>query len=174
MTGSAATVATAAANTAYKGIAFAPTGQVLTQGPPTITLSDTGLSRSIGDTYAPDTVTATISDALFSADQLTVTDSVAAHPGDANVVSNVSLSGSGNEDDHRLVLDTVGLSDVTLHVSTPDGRSASATFQYGVSAPAPDATSSFLYGSGSNASAAIDVGAATTSSATTSSTRSRL
>jgi hypothetical protein len=156
--GTFATVATAPLNTAYKGIAFAPTGQVLSAGPPAVALSDTALSRSIGDSYSPSTVTATVSDSLFPADQLTVTASAAGHAGDANVVSGVTVDGGGSTRTITVASqDTVGLSDVTVTVTTPDGRSATSTFQYGVSEQAPDATSNWLYDF-SNASTAIDVG----------------
>ena len=155
-------MAVAPANTAYKGIAFAPTGQVLGQGPPTISLSTPALSQSIGDSYQPDSFTATVGDLLFTdPSQLTVTaTSGPASAADTDVVSSVSVSGSGATRTITVVPKpaTVGLSDITVTVTTPDERSATATLQFGVSPAAPDATSYFLYGSGSDASTAVDVG----------------
>jgi hypothetical protein len=152
--GSLVTVATAAAGTTYRGVAFGPSGQTLSAGPPSITLADSGLSRSIGDSYDPTQTTATISDAVYPASQLTVT----ATSDNPAVVPSVAVSGTGSTRTLTVTSnDAVGLANITVTVSTPDGRSASATLQYGVSAAAPDATSNFLYDF-SNASTAIDVG----------------
>ncbi len=160
MTGSFTTVATAALGTVYKGIAFAPTGQQLPVAAPTVTLNQTAASRAIGEIGAPDSFTVTVGDSVFSPDQLTVTASHAAHGTAADPVTGLTVTGSGAT---RTVTissaDTVGLSDITVTVKTPDGRQASTVtpFEYGVSAAAPDATSSWLENF-SNASTAQDAG----------------
>ncbi len=156
ISGSFSTLAHAPANTLYKGVAFAPAGQTLSNAPPTISLQDSALTRSIGDTYSPTQTTATVSD-LFYTDpsQLTVT----ATSSNTAVVPSVSVSGTGGTRTITVTpADTVGISNIVVTVSTPDGRSASATLEYGVSAQAPDATSYWLSGGFSNASTAQDAG----------------
>ena len=154
ITGSLQTIATAPSGSAYKGIAFAPSGQQLGIAPPTISLSATALSHAIGESYDPTTFTATVGDSAFAPDQLTVT----ASSSNTSVVPSADVSGSGAT---RTITvssaDAVGLSNVVVTVTTPDGRHASATLQYGVSGPAPDATSNWLE-SFSNASTAQDAG----------------
>jgi large repetitive protein len=152
--GSLTTIATAAGGTSFRGVAFAPSGQSLTNAPPTISLADTGLSRAIGDSWDPTQTTATISDSVYPASQLTVT----ATSDNTAVVPTVAVSGSGAT--RTLTIssnDVVGLANITVTVTTPDGRSASAVLQYGVSAAAPDSTSNWLYDF-SNASTAVSVG----------------
>ncbi len=154
ISGSFTSVATAPTGNVYKGIAFAPNGQQLTVGPPTISLSNSALSRSIGDSYDPTTFTANVGDAAFTADQLTVS----ASSSNPSVVPSVSASGSGATRTFTIdSADTVGLSTIAVTVTTPDGRHANATMQYGVSAQAPDATSNWL-SDFSDASTAIDAG----------------
>ncbi len=152
--GSFTTVATAPGGTTYRGVSFAPSGQVLTSAPPAITLADSALSRAIGDSYDPTQTTATISDSVYSANQLTV----AASSDNPSVVPSVAVSGAGATRTITVTSNnTVGLANITVTVSTPDGRTASAVLQYGVSAAAPDATSNLLYDF-ANASTAIDAG----------------
>jgi hypothetical protein len=162
--GTLTTIATALGGRSYRGIAFGPTNQQLTAAPPTIslattalgdtTVSDTSLSRTIGDSYSPNQTTATISDSIYPASQLTVT----ATSDNPSVVPSVAASGTGGSRTLTVTSnDAVGIANITVTVSTPDGRSASTTLQYGVSAAAPDATSNYLYDF-SNASTAIDVG----------------
>jgi hypothetical protein len=160
ITGSFTTVATAAPNTAYKGVAFAPTGQQLQAAPPTVTLNETAASRAIGETGTPDSFTVTVGDSVYLPDQLTVSASHAAHGAAADPVTGLEVSGSGATRTITISSsDTVGLSDITVTVTTPDGRhgTTATPFEYGVSAAAPDATSSWLE-SFSNASTAQDAG----------------
>ena len=152
--GALTTVATSTNGATFRGVAFAPMGQTFGVAPPSISLADSALSRSIGDSYDPTQTTAAVSDPLFPAGELTVT----ASSDNTTVVPSVAVSGSGATRTLTVTSnDTVGLANITLTVTTPDGRSASAVLQYGVSAAAPDATSTFLYDF-SDASTALDAG----------------
>jgi len=155
--GSFTTVATAPVNTVYRGIAFAPAGQVPPPPPtpaPTVSLSDSALGATIDDSFNP-TIDATVDDGAFSADQLTVT----ATSSNQSVVpdSNISLTGTGASRSLSLTPTGVGLATITVTATTPDGVSGHAQFLYGASAAAPDPTSTYLYGS-ADASTAVDVG----------------
>ncbi len=155
--GAFATIASAPLNTVYRGIAFAPSGQIPPPPPtpaPTVALADNALGAAIGDPENP-TLDLTVADDAFDADQLTVT----ATSSDPAVVpdANISLSGSGAS--RTLALDPVGVGTATITVTarTPDGVAGHAHFEYGASASQPDATSHHLYGA-ADASTAIDVG----------------
>jgi hypothetical protein len=155
--GSYTTIATAPLNTVYRGIAFAPAGQVPPPPPtpaPTVALSESALGATIGDPFNP-SIDAVVSDETVSADELKVT----ATSSNQAVVpdANITLVGSGGSRALTLEPVGVGLSTITVTATTPDGVSGHAQFEYGASAPAPDATSTYLYGSG-DASSAIDVG----------------
>jgi len=155
--GSFATIASAPLNTVYRGIAFAPAGQVPPPPPtpaPTVALADNALGATIGDPENP-TLDATVGDDAFTADQLTVS----ATSSDQSVVpdANIAIDGSGAT--RTLSLDPVGvgLATITVTARTPDGVTGHAQFEYGASAAAPDATSHYLYGA-ADASSAVDVG----------------
>jgi len=155
--GSFATIASAPLNTAYRGIAFAPSGQVPPTPPtpaPHVSLSDDALGATIGDPFNP-TLSATVADDAFSSDQLTVT----ATSSDQSVVPDAGISFAGSGDTRTLSLQPtgVGLATITVTAKTPDGVAGHAQFEYGASAAAPDATSTYLYGA-ADASTAIDVG----------------
>jgi hypothetical protein len=155
--GSFATIATAPLNTVYRGIAFAPNGQVPPPPPtpaPTVTLSENALGATINDSFNP-TLEATVADESFAAEELKVT----ATSSDQTVIpdANIALSGSGASRTLSLTPVGVGETTITVTATTPDGVSGHAQFEYGASAAAPDATSIYLYGS-ADASSAIDVG----------------
>ncbi len=153
--GTPTTIATAPTNTLFRGVAFAPTGQTLTPVP-TVTLSDSALSRAIGDTFNPTTFTATVSGSGYTADQLTVT----ASSDNTAVVSAVSVAGNGTTGARTLTVtsnDAVGIANITVTVTAPNGLTSTAVLQYGVSVQAPDANTRWLNGA-SDASTAIDVG----------------
>jgi hypothetical protein len=155
--GSLATVASAPLNTAYRGIAFAPSGQVPPAPPtpaPHVALSDDALGATIGDPFNP-TLSASVADDAFGSDQLTVT----ASSSDQSVVpdANIAFGGSGETRTLSLAPTGVGLATITVTATTPDGVAGHAQFEYGASAAAPDATSTYLYGA-ADASTAIDVG----------------
>jgi len=155
ISGSFTTLATAPANTTYKGIAFAPSDQVAPAPASTIQLSDTALGGVIGDTGNP-TLTATVANDTVSADQiqLTATSSNQAVAADGGI----SISGTGAT---RAIAvqpaGAVGYATITLTATAPGAPATTAQFLYGASAPEPDATSHFLDGA-SDASTAIDVG----------------
>ena len=155
ISGSFTTVTTAPANTVYKGIAFAPSGQVSPAPASTIQLGDTSLGGVIGDVGNP-TLTATVNNDTVSVDQIQLTatssnQSVAADSG-------ITISGSGAT---RTIAvqpaGAVGYSTITLTETAPGAPATTAQFLYGASAPEPDATSHFLDGA-ADASTAIDVG----------------
>ena len=155
ISGSFSTLATAPANTAYKGIAFAPAGQVPPAPASIIQLGDTSLGGVIGDPGNP-TLTAAVNNDTVSADQITLTatssnQAVAADSGitvtGAGATRTISVQPAG----------AVGYATITLTATAPGAPATTAQFLYGASAAAPDATSHFLDGA-SDASTAIDVG----------------
>jgi hypothetical protein len=155
ISGSFTTVATAPANTVYKGIAFAPSGQVPPAPASTMQLSDTALGGVIGDSGNP-TLSATVGNDTVSVDQITLT---ATSSNQAVVAdSGITVTGTGAA---RTVsvqpAGAVGYATITLTATAPGAPASTAQFLYGASAPAPDATSHFLDGA-SDASTAIDVG----------------
>ena len=155
--GSFTTIATAPLNTVYRGISFAPNGQVPPPPPtpaPTVTLSESALGATIDDSFNP-TLEATVADESFTAEELEVT----ATSSEQTVVpdANIVLSGSGASRTLSLTPVGVGLTTITVTATTPDGVSGHAQFEYGASVAAPDATSTYLYGS-ADASSAVDVG----------------
>ena len=92
ISGSFTTVTTAPANTVYKGIAFAPSGQVAPAPASTIQLGDTSLGGVVGDVGNP-TLTATVNNDTVSVDQIQLTatssnQSVAADSG-------ITITGAG-------------------------------------------------------------------------------
>jgi hypothetical protein len=155
ISGSFATLATAAANTVFRGIAFAPSGQVPPAPASTIALSDTSLGGVIGDPGNP-TLTATVHNDTVPDDQIALTASssnqaVAPDGG-------IAVAGTGAA---RTVWvtpgGTVGYATITLTETAPGAPATTVQFLYGASAPAPDGTSHFLDGA-SDASTAVDVG----------------
>ena len=158
ITGTFSTVATAPANTLYRGIAFAPTGQTLSPAP-VVTPSNSALSAALGDSFEP-TVTATVADSpAFTADELTLT----ATSSDQAVAADggIAISSNGTTGPRTISITpagAVGYATITLTATTPNGVVGQNTIRYGVSAAAPDAASAYLYGSGSDASTAVDVG----------------
>lgn len=155
--GAFTTVASAPLNTVYRGIAFAPAGQLPPPPPtpaPTVALSDNALGATIGDPENP-TLGVTVADDAYGADQLTLS----ATSSDQSVVPDASIAIDGSGATRTLSLDPVGvgLAAITVTVRTPDGVTGHAQFEYGASAPAPDATSHYLYGA-ADASTAVDVG----------------
>ena len=158
LSGTAQLIATAPANEAFRGVAFAP-GTTIGSGPgtppvtPSITPADTSLEGSIGDPTNP-TLGFTVSDPDYSADQLQVT----ASSSNTAVAADVSVSGSGA--DQTLTItpgDTVGYSTITLTATAPDGTTTSTDITYGLSADDGDSSDRYYTAAG-NASTEISVG----------------
>jgi hypothetical protein len=155
ISGSFTTLATAPANTVYKGIAFAPTGQVPPAPASTISLSDTSLGGVIGDAGNP-TLTATVHNDTVSTDQIGLTASAS----NQAVAPDGGLAVAGTGATRTISVTpggTVGYATITLTETAPGAPATTVQFLYGASALAPDATSHFLDGA-SDASTAADVG----------------
>jgi hypothetical protein len=155
--GSLTTLATAPLNTVYRGIAFAPTGQLPpppSTPAPIVSLTESALGATISDPFNP-TLDATVSDESVAAGELALT----ATSSNQAVVpdSNIALIGSGGSRAVMLNPVGVGTATITITATTPYGVSGHAQFEYGASAAATDGTSSYLYGA-ADASTAIDVG----------------
>ncbi len=164
-------LATAAPNTSFRGVDFAP-GFVPGTGPAVITLTPTvtwnarvaggvgnALSAVLGSTSNP-VATGTISDPgaddAAPATGLTVT----ATSADPSVVADENVSVELNADGSfalTAVPSGVGTTTITLTVTAADGRTADFPLQYAVSAPLADATASAHVGV-ADASAGYDVG----------------
>ena len=161
LAGSASVIATAPADEAFRGVAFAPGtvtgsggGSAPTSAVPTVSTAETGLPAALGDPTNA-TLPVTVGDPQFPASGLTVT----ATSSDESVApaAGISLTGSGADRTLSVTPAAVGYSTITLTVTAPDGTSASTQVQYGVSADLGDPSQRYFSGAG-NGSAAIDVG----------------
>jgi hypothetical protein len=155
ITGSFTTIADAPANTAYKGVAFAPAGQVAPAPATSITLSDTAIQGVLGDPNNP-TMTATVANDTVPLANVTLTGTSS----NQAVVADAGIVVTGNGATRTVTITpagAVGYATITLTATVPAGPSSTRTFLYGASAAGPDANARFL-GGASDASAAIDVG----------------
>uniref|UniRef100_UPI002AD465F1 beta strand repeat-containing protein n=1 Tax=Frankia sp. Cas3 TaxID=3073926 RepID=UPI002AD465F1 len=155
-TGALTTIASAASGTSYRGIAFAPAGQPAPGPQPVLTLGDTVLGNVIGDADNP-TLTVALSDPDSTVDVSTLAVTVATSNSAVAPLGNISVSGSGATRTVSVAPTGVGYSTITVTTTDPLGRTGTASFTYGASAPATDTTSHWLDGA-SDASTAIDVG----------------
>lgn len=158
----ATTIATAPAGTAYRGVAFAPTGwnpPANTGGEnpatPTITPSSTGLALASGDATNP-TLTVQVADAdVADAGELAVTVSDNSNPA---VSVNPTVSGTGATRTVSVTPGAVGTSRVTLTVTNPvSGASAATTIAVGVSGATPELSGVTYLTGASDASSAIAI-----------------
>ncbi len=157
LSGSATPIATAPANEAFRGVAFAPGTTIGSGGPPPppapeITTSEPTLPAALGDP-TNQTLGVKVSDSSFAANELTVT----ASSGNTTVAPSAEVSGSGGERTLTVTPGAVGHSTITLTVEAPDHSKATTTVDYAVSANQGDASDRYYAGAG-NASSAIDVG----------------
>jgi hypothetical protein len=161
LSGSAAVIASAAGDEAFRGVAFAP-GTVIGSGggtsptdpAPSISTAYSGLPAAQDDPTNP-TLPVTVGDANFAADDLAVT--VASSDTSVAPLSGISVTGTGADRTLTVTPGTVGYSTLTLTVTAPDGSSAVTEVQYGVSAYLGDPSQRYFSGAG-NGSTAIDVG----------------
>ncbi|SDJ09650.1 Protein of unknown function [Frankineae bacterium MT45] len=160
LSGSAALIATAPANEAYRGVAFAP-GTVFGSGggtpvnnPPTITADHGGLAAAINDPTNP-SLGLTVGDSTYSAAQLTVTATSSNQAVAAN--AGISISGTGAQRVLTIAPAGVGNSLITLTVTAPDSTQTTTQIRYGVSADLGQPSARYYSGAG-NGSVAIDVG----------------
>ncbi len=157
LTGSATQIATAPANEAFRGVAFAPGTTIGSGGgpppsAPEITATEPTLPAALEDpTNATDTVK--VADSSFAAGELTVT----AKSSNTTVAPSVEVSGSGAGRTLTVTPGAAGHSTITLTVEAPDKTTATTTVEYAVSAYEGDASDRYYAGVG-NASSAIDVG----------------
>lgn len=159
LSGTASQIATAPANEAFRGVAFAPGTVIGSGGPPppvlpTITPSDTVLAASLGDpTNQP--LGITVADTNFPSGPFTVT----ATSGNPTVApqAGIGVTGTGTTRVLTLTPAAVGDATITLTVKAPDGQTASTTITYGVSANDGDASDRYYAGAG-NGSGEVDVG----------------
>jgi hypothetical protein len=140
----------------FRGIALLPADATPA---PKLSFGYTGLANAVGDpTQVP--LPVSVTDPLTAAGPFTFTSYAVGDFGpDTSVLAANAFSVATDDPTHfRLTLQPhgVGNEQVYLTATTPDGRSVTDTFGYGVSA-ATDATSRYLAG-GTDASTAIDVG----------------
>jgi Protein of unknown function (DUF3616) len=145
VSGSATTIASAAANTAFRGVALAPSNPP--NAPPTIAVdSPVPLSHDLLDTTNR-AIALTVADAETPAAALLVT----AASSNAAVVPNTNLtitSGSGGARTLTLVPTGVGYATITVTVTDGNGSSVPTTFTYGVSNLGATPTTRFHMGAG--------------------------
>ena len=162
LTGAASAIATAPANEAFRGVAFAPGttigsggGSVSPPPPPAPTIATAGsdLPAALGDPTNP-TLALTVEDPSEPG-ELTVT----ASSSNLTVApaSGLSVSGSGAQRTLTVTPAAVGYSTITLTAQAPGGSTASTTVTYAVSADLGDASDRYYSGAG-NGSTEIDVG----------------
>jgi hypothetical protein len=159
LSGSASSIASAPANEAFRGVAFAPGTTIGSGGPPpppepTITTSEGSLAAAQGDPTNP-TLGLTVADSAgsFSPEELTVT----ASSSNPSVAAGTAVTGTGAERTLTVTPGAVGDATITLTVEAPDSTKATTTVAYGVSASQGNASDRYYSGAG-NASSAIDVG----------------
>lgn len=158
--GAPTVVSTAAAGTAYRGIAFAPHDESVEEpvaATPTIELSDTSLSGTVSDPTNP-TVDVTVAQSGVEAAKLSVAASATSKASVA-AIGGVGVTGSGAT---RTVSVTpaggVGYADVTLKVSGEGGKTATTVLHYAASAASSTPATSRYHTGASDASTAIDAG----------------
>ncbi|WP_375502411.1 beta strand repeat-containing protein [uncultured Jatrophihabitans sp.] len=161
LSGSTSLIASAPANEAFRGVAFAP-GTVIGSGgtpppatPPSVTAADAGLPAALGDPTVPST-TLNLVDAAYDPGQLTVT----ATSSNQSVASDNGITISGTGATRTLSVSSagaVGNATITVKVAAPDGTSGSTQIRFAVSDKIGQPTARYYSGAG-NASAAVDVG----------------
>ena len=157
LTATPTVLATAATNTAFRGVALAPTGACSGGGSPPTISSPIAISGALGDTTNP-SVDVSIADDSTPANTLALTATATSNPSVAPL-ANVSITGSGGQRTIRIQPAGVGYADITLSVSDSDGLSSSAILHYAAStASTTPSTSRYLLGS-SDASTAIGLDA---------------
>lgn len=151
------TLASAASKEAFRGVAFAPGTNVVTQAsaPPTISAAAANLPGADGLASNP-TDAITVGDPAFGAGAVTVT----ATSSKTSVVPNSGLTVSGTGATRTLTVAPtgVGYATITLTATAPDGTSATTSVSYAASAALADPTDSAYYSGAGNASTAIDLG----------------
>jgi hypothetical protein len=164
LTGSATAIATAPANEAFRGVAFAPGTTIGSGGgtvspppppppAPTITTAGSDLPAALGDPTNP-TLELTVEDPSEPG-ELTVT-ATSSNPAVAPE-SGLSVTGSGAQRTLTVTPAAVGYSTITLTVQAPGGSKASTTVTYAVSADLGNASDRYYSGAG-NGSTEIAVG----------------
>jgi hypothetical protein len=158
LSGTATQIATAPANEAFRGVAFAPGTTIGSGGgtppPPAPTMSEGSLPAALEDpTNATDTIA--VADEGVAPGEL----SVKVHSSNTKVApeAGISVEGSGAQRTLRVTPGAVGRSTITLTVEAPGGGSASTSVEYGVSAYQGDESDRY-YSTAGNGSTAIDVG----------------
>jgi hypothetical protein len=151
-------IATAPANEAFRGVAFAP-GTVIGSGgtpppAPTIAAAENTLAAAFEDP-TNQSLPISIGDSNFSPSELSVT--VRSSNQTVAPTSGITVTGSGASRTLSVTPAAVGTSKLTLTVEAPDGSFASTQVNYGASAYQGDASDRYYAGAG-NASTAIDVG----------------
>jgi len=151
-------IATAPANEAFRGVAFAP-GTVIGSGgtpppAPSITAAENTLPATIGDPTNR-TMPIKVEDSAYAASELTVT--VASSKESVAPVSGISVTGSGSERTLSVTPGAVGVSKLTLTVEAPNGVFESTQITYGVSEYQGDASDRY-YSGAADAGGTVDVG----------------
>ncbi|MEU2058883.1 hypothetical protein [Streptomyces sp. NPDC013455] len=125
-------------------------------GPPTIKLSATHLSGSVGGTGDP-TVTVTVAQSGADASALTVT-AVKSTAGDVAGTADVRVTGTAGTRTVAVTAHARGYADLTLQVAGPGGATATTTLHYAASAAVRDSAGTRYLTGAADASAAVDVG----------------
>ncbi len=151
-------IATAPANEAFRGVAFAPGTTIGSGGTPppapTISAAETALPAALGDPTNP-TMALTVGDSAYKASELTV--SVRSSKESVAAVSGITVTGTGTERTLHVTPGAVGESKLTLTVEAPDGVFTSTQIVYGVS-PYEGSPSDRYYSGAADSGASIDVG----------------
>lgn len=155
--GSEATIGTAAAGHAFRGVALAPTswdpGTIATDAP-TASVANAKVGNTLGDANNPGT-TLTLADADTDPADLTVE----AHSSNAAVIpdSGIQVTGSGADRAVTFQPAGVGRANITFTVTDDHDGTGTAQVSYAASAAPESASGRYLYES-SDLSSAVDVG----------------
>ena len=151
-------IATAPANEAFRGVAFAPGTAIGSGGvappAPTISAAENTLAAALGDP-TNNTMPITVGDSTYALSELTVkvtsSNPAVASPG------GISVAGTGANRIMTVTPGTFGTAKLTITVEAPDGAFTSTQVSYGVSENQGSPSDRYYAGAG-NASTAIDVG----------------
>lgn len=151
-------IATAPANEAFRGVAFAPGTAIGSGGTPppapTVTAAENTLAAALGDPTNR-TLAITVEDSGYAASELTVT--VTSSKESVAPVGGISITGTGSERTVSVTPGAVGVSKLTFTVEAPNGVFTSTQVTYGVSESMGDSSDRY-YSGAADAGSSLDVG----------------
>ncbi|MEU4218518.1 hypothetical protein [Actinoplanes sp. NPDC026623] len=156
VTTGAVLVAGVAVSASASAVSSGPTTAPTSASTPTIALSPAYASGAVGGVGDP-AVTATVAQSGGDASLLTVT-ATASSKTSVATTADVTVTGTGGARRIAVAPRGRGYANLTIKVTAPNGRSATATLHYAASAAVQDAANTRYLTGASDSSAAIDAG----------------